>query len=82
MLSAIHVVFDIVKLGSFIFSWLVKFLAKFGKYRRNCASDEEKYGHLRRDVWVHKVMLLPLVTYRVAVGFEKRYTQCRISRVS
>jgi hypothetical protein len=46
-------------------------LARFGKYRRNCASDEGEYGHLRRDVNVNKVILLPLVMYPVAVGSEK-----------
>ena len=36
-----------------IFSWLVKFVARFRNYRSNCASDEGKYGHLWRDVKVH-----------------------------
>ena len=32
------------KVGLLHFSWLVKFLEKFGKYRRNCASGRGKCG--------------------------------------
>jgi len=41
------------EIGLLHFSWLVKFMARFGKYRRNCASDQGKCGHLRRDIRVH-----------------------------
>jgi len=41
------------EIGLFHFSWLVKFVVKFVNYRRNCASDQWKYGHLRRDVNFH-----------------------------
>jgi hypothetical protein len=41
------------KIGLFHFSSLVKFVARFVKYRRNCARDEGKHGHLRRDVKFH-----------------------------
>jgi hypothetical protein len=40
-----HVVLDSCsEIGLLHFSWLVKLLARFGKYRRNCASDEGKCG--------------------------------------
>ena len=54
LLSAMHVVFDSCsEIGLLHFSWLVKFVVIFGTYRRNCGSDQGKYGHLSRDVWVH-----------------------------
>jgi len=73
----------VIKLGCFIYFWLVKFLAKFEKCRRNCASDRVKCGHLRRDVLRgHKMMLLPLVMHPFAVGSEKRYPQYTICWVT
>jgi len=62
---------------------VVKFLAEFEKYGRNCASDRVKGGHLRRGVLRgHKVMLLPLVMHPVAVGSEKSYPQYKICWVT
>ena len=79
LLSAMCVVFgSCSEIGLLHFSWLVKFVTKFGKYGRNCVSDRGKCGHLCRDIRVHSETLLPLVMYPVAVGSEKRYPQCEI----
>jgi len=49
-----HVVFDICSEISLLhFSWLVKYVARFGQYRKNCASDQRKCGYLTRDIRVH-----------------------------
>ena len=40
------------EIGLLHFFWLVKFVARFGMYGRNCASDQGKCGHLGRDVKV------------------------------
>ena len=78
-----HVVFDSgIEVGLLHFSWQVKFVARFQKYRRNCAIDQGKCGHLRRDRRVHKGMLLVHVMYPVAVVCGKRYPQYTISWVT
>ena len=54
LLSTMYVVFDSCsEIGLLHFSWLVKFVASFGKYGRNCGSDQGKCGHLGRDVRIH-----------------------------
>ena len=54
LLSAMCVVFgSCSEIGLLHFSWLVKFVAKFGKYGRNCVSDRGKCGHLSRDIRVN-----------------------------
>ena len=78
-----HVVFgSCIEVGLLHFLWQVKFVARFQKYRRNCAIDQGKCGHLRRDRRVHKGLLLVHVMYPVAVVCGKRYPQYTISWVT
>jgi len=60
-------------------SWLVKYVAGFGKFSSNCLSGCGGNVDISR---VHKVTLLPHVMYPVAALHGKRYPQCLICWVA